>query len=63
MQAMSVLMRRIDADGVVRGIQPPDTGPGCGSIATNNGAINMNHGPGAILLAVSEVLKLHPSQP
>ncbi|HEX6084215.1 MAG TPA: hypothetical protein VF266_06805 [Thermoanaerobaculia bacterium] len=35
----------------------PDVGPNCGKIASNNGSINVNHGPGAVLLAISEAMK------
>ncbi|HKR66800.1 MAG TPA: glycoside hydrolase family 88 protein [Thermoanaerobaculia bacterium] len=55
-RALALLLRRVDAQGVVYGIQPPDVGPGCGKIASDN-AINVNYGPGALLLAASEVLK------
>lgn len=58
LRAMSVLMRRVDAHGNVSGIQPPDIGPNCGKTISNNGPINVNYGPGAILLATSEVMKL-----
>jgi rhamnogalacturonyl hydrolase YesR len=57
MRAMGVLLRRVDAQGNVSGIQPPDIGPGCGKAPSNHGTINLNHGPGAVLLASSEVLK------
>jgi unsaturated rhamnogalacturonyl hydrolase len=57
LRSFSLLMRRVNADGSVRGIQPPDVGPGCGTIASNHGAINVNYGPGAILLAAAEVLQ------
>lgn len=56
LQAMNTLMRRIAADGTVTGVQPPDVGPGCGKISSG-GEINLNYAPGALLLAVSEVLK------
>jgi rhamnogalacturonyl hydrolase YesR len=57
LRAFSLLMRRVNSDGSVRGIQPPDIGPGCGTIASNHGTINGNYGPGAVLLAAAEVLK------
>ena len=57
LRAVSLLVRRVDAHGNVSGIQPPDVGPNCGKIATNNDRnINVNHGPGAVLLAISEVM-------
>lgn len=56
-RAFRLLMRRVDAEGYVHGVQPPDVGPGCGKIATNHPTINLNYGPGAILLAASEILK------
>ena len=56
-RALELLMRRVEADGTVVGIQPPDVGPGCGQKASNDPVINMNYGPGALLLAASEVLK------
>jgi hypothetical protein len=58
LRAMGLLLRRVDADGSVSGIQPPDIGPNCGKINSDNGEVNVNYGPGAVLLAVSEVLKL-----
>lgn len=61
LRAMDVLMRRVQADGTVTGIQPPDVGPGCGQISSTNGTTNVNYGPGAVLLAVSEVLKFPES--
>lgn len=57
LRAVSLLVRRVDAQGNVSGIQPPDVGPNCGQIASNNGRINVNHGPGAILLAIAETMK------
>lgn len=58
MNAMSLLIRRVDMQGHVSGIQPPDVGPGCGRIATNNERnVNVNYGAGALLLAASEVLQ------
>jgi hypothetical protein len=32
-------------------------GPGCGTIWSNDPVINVNYGPGAFLLAASEVMK------
>lgn len=58
LRAMSVLLRRVDAHGNVSGIQPPDIGPNCGRTASDNGPVNVNYAPGAILLAASEVMKL-----
>jgi hypothetical protein len=57
LRAVSLLLRRVDAHGNVSGIQPPDVGPNCAKIASNHGRINVNHGPGAILLAIAEVMK------
>ena len=57
MRALALLLRRVDWEGNVSGIQPPDVGPNCGKVASNNGPINVNYGPGAVLLAASEVLK------
>lgn len=57
LRAMDVLMRRVQADGSVTGIQPPDVGPGCGQVSSPNETRNVNYGPGTFLLAVSEVLK------
>jgi unsaturated rhamnogalacturonyl hydrolase len=56
-RALELLMRRVDAEGYVIGIQPPDVGPGCGKRTSSDPVINMNYGPGALLLAASEVLK------
>jgi hypothetical protein len=57
MRAIALLLRRVEADGTVTGIQPPDVGPGCGQLSSNHETINLNYGPGALLLAASEVLK------
>lgn len=57
LKALGLLMRRVDAQGYVMGIQPPDVGPGCGKQTSNHPTINLNYGPGALLLAASEVLK------
>lgn len=61
LRAMGLLTRRVDVHGYVSGIQPPDVGPNCGKLASNHPTINLNHGPGALLLAASEVLKLLPA--
>ncbi|HYC91097.1 MAG TPA: glycoside hydrolase family 88 protein [Thermoanaerobaculia bacterium] len=58
LRATSLLVRRVDAQGDVIGIQPPDIGPNCGKIGSDNGRVNVNHGPGALLLALSEVMKM-----
>ena len=57
-RAFGLLLRRVDRDGDVTGIQPPDIGPNCGNIRSDNGTINVNYAPGAILLAIAEVLKM-----
>ena len=56
MRAFNLLMGRVDAEGNMTGIQPPDVGPNCAK-ATSGGIVNLNYGPGALLLAVAEVLK------
>ncbi len=56
-RALALLMRRVGVDGTVSGIQPPDVGPGCGKVSSNDPIVNLNYGPGALLLAASEVLK------
>ncbi|MDQ3280199.1 MAG: glycoside hydrolase family 88 protein [Acidobacteriota bacterium] len=56
-RAFALLMNRVDAQGIVSGIQPPDIGPGCG-MTTSAGAVNVNYGPGALLLATAEVLRM-----
>lgn len=56
-RALALLLKRVDAVGNVAGIQPPDTGPGCGTTTSNLTEVNVNYGAGAILLAASEVLK------
>jgi rhamnogalacturonyl hydrolase YesR len=64
MRAFAVLMDRVDADGVVHGIQPPGTGPAfcsAGMLSTNQTTINVNYGAGVVLLAAAEMLKLLPS--
>ena len=55
-RAFELLMRRVDAAGYVSGIQPPDIGPNCAQ-KTSNDEINLNFGPGAVLLAAAEILK------
>ncbi|MGZ5444937.1 MAG: glycoside hydrolase family 88 protein [Thermoanaerobaculia bacterium] len=57
MRAIGLLVRRVHADGAVFGIQPPDVGPNCGKTSSDHPTINLNYGPGAVLLAASEVLK------
>jgi hypothetical protein len=57
MRAFALLMRRVDAEGDVTGIQPPDVGPNCGKITSRHPTINLNYAPGAFLLAASEILK------
>lgn len=56
-RALALLLRRVDGEGNVSGIQPPDVGPGCGMGTTNQTAVNLNYGTGALLLAAAEVLK------
>jgi rhamnogalacturonyl hydrolase YesR len=41
-RALGLLLRRVDRDGDVTGIQPPDIGPNCGNIRSDNGTINVN---------------------
>lgn len=62
MRAMTVLLRRVERDGAVNGIQPPDIGPGCAQIASSDPAVNVNYGPGGLLLAISEVLKFSDAE-
>jgi rhamnogalacturonyl hydrolase YesR len=57
-RAFALLMNRVDGEGTVSGIQPPDIGPGCGTTRSNNADVNVNYGPGALLLATAEVLRL-----
>jgi rhamnogalacturonyl hydrolase YesR len=58
LRAVGLLLRRVDAQGDVSGIQPPDVGPNCGKTTTNNErGVNVNYGSGAVLLALSEVMK------
>lgn len=60
MHAAELLMQRVDAAGSITGIQPPGTGPTCVQISSpDSGAFNVNYGPGAVLLAASEVLRAH----
>jgi rhamnogalacturonyl hydrolase YesR len=61
LRAFALLMDRVDAAGVVHGIQPPGTGPAfCGveMLSTDHPTINMNYGAGAMLLAAGEILKM-----
>jgi rhamnogalacturonyl hydrolase YesR len=57
MRAFALLMRRVDGEGDVTAIQPPDVGPNCGKTTSRHPTINLNYGPGAFLLAASEILK------
>jgi len=59
MKAYENLLRHVDADGYVTGIQPPDIGPNCAQKTSREDPfyLNLNYGPGALLLASSEVLK------
>jgi rhamnogalacturonyl hydrolase YesR len=57
MKAFTLLMHRVDASGDVTAIQPPGVGPACDLTSSYNPAVNVNFGPGAVLLAASEVLK------
>ena len=56
MRAFKLLLRRVDASGVVAQIQPPGIGPDCGAVVSSDHTFNVNYGPGALLLAASEVL-------
>jgi len=56
-RALALLMRRVDAQGYVAAIQPPNVGPGCATSTSNDPQVNLNYGPGAFLLAAAEVLK------
>lgn len=56
-RALQLLLRRVDVDGTVSGIQPPDVGPGCGKVTSYDPVVNLNYGPGAILLAAAELSK------
>lgn len=59
MRACDSLLRHVDGDGYVTAIQPPDIGPNCAqkTSAEDLFYLNLNYGPGALLLATSEVLK------
>ena len=56
-RAMTLLLQRVDVNGNVTGIQPPGIGPACAQMSSPDPVINLNYGPGAVLLAASEVLK------
>jgi rhamnogalacturonyl hydrolase YesR len=57
-RSFDLLMTRVDREGNVTGIQPPGVGPACEKVTSNNGQTNVNYGPGAILLATAEMLRL-----
>lgn len=58
-KALAILADRVDSAGVVSGIQPPGMGPDCSGVRiSTNGSVNVNYGAGAVLLAISEVLKM-----
>jgi glycosyl hydrolase family 88 len=56
-RAFALLMQRVDARGVIAGIQPPGIGPDCSRTIASDDVINVNYGAGVWLLAASEVLK------
>lgn len=58
LKALSLLLGRVDARGDLSGIQPPGTGPDCSVVASDDAAADVSYGVGALLLAVSEALKL-----
>jgi hypothetical protein len=59
MRAYETLLRHVDFEGYVDAIQPPDIGPNCAQKTSREDPfyLNLNYGPGAVLLATSEVLK------
>lgn len=57
MRAFTLLLSRVDALGNLSGIQPPGVGPDCAKVASDNGAVNVNYAPGALMLAAAEVMK------
>jgi len=57
-RSFALLMRRVDARGVLTGIQPPGTGPDCARIISSDDPINVNYAAGVWLLAASEFLKI-----
>jgi rhamnogalacturonyl hydrolase YesR len=59
MRAYDSLLRHVDSDGYVTAIQPPDIGPNCAQKTSREDPfyLNLNYGPGALLLATAEVLK------
>jgi hypothetical protein len=62
MRSIELLLRRVDANGVVHAIQPPDIGPGCAQQSSNHPTINLNYGPGAVLLAIAEASKFSDAE-
>ncbi len=60
MRAFGVLLGRIAPDGSVSGIQPPGIGPACDVVTSVNA--DVNYGVGAVILAISEVLRLTDQQ-
>jgi hypothetical protein len=58
LKSFAFLLGRIDAAGDLSGIQPPGTGPDCGTTASNDADVDVSYGVGALLLAASEVLQL-----
>ncbi|HEX7709105.1 MAG TPA: glycoside hydrolase family 88 protein [Thermoanaerobaculia bacterium] len=63
LRAFELLMTRVAADGTLTGIQPPSIGPGCELWASDHETTNLNYGPGAFLLAASQVLQLLDHEP
>jgi len=55
-RAYELLLRRVDANGYVEGVQPPGIGPTCAQQSSNS-EVNVNYAPGAFLLATAEILK------
>lgn len=58
LQAYTLLLGRIDADGDVVGIQPPGTGPDCRTTTSDDPHVNVTYGVGAVLLAAAEAARL-----
>jgi hypothetical protein len=52
-----LLKSRVGPDGVVLNIQPPGIGPSCDVISSDDPVINVNYGPGSVMMFIMEALK------
>lgn len=61
LDALALLLSRVDTDGDLTGIQPPGTGPDGAVTSSDDPAVNVTYGVGAFLLAAAETCRLPAS--